>query len=42
MGSPEDACINNEWNRKCRPTSSRIGSMLQSTIGQESKTIQFS
>ena len=42
MGSPVDACVNNEYNRKCKPTSTRIGSLLRSTIGKESATIQFS
>lgn len=27
-GSPIDACLNNDQNRSCKPTNSRIGSLL--------------
>ena len=42
MGGAPDACINNKSNSVCKPNSSRIASTLASSIGKESKLINFS
>ena len=41
-GSPIDACVNNEFNSKCRPDSQRIGDLLNATIGKDKASISFS
>ena len=43
MGSPEDACINNDYNRRCQPSnSSAILAKLKAGNGKASHFVQFS
>ena len=41
-GSPIDACVNNDENSSCKPTNSRIKSLLDQSSGKERYTVNFS
>lgn len=42
MGSPVDACINNDFNRSCKPNTKHFSEMLNKAVGSSSKSIKFS
>lgn len=41
-GSPLDACVNNDQNRSCKPTSDSIKNLLNKSIGKDRYSVQFS
>ena len=40
-GSPPDACITNDHNRSCKPTSARSGEIFKQAIGKKEYMVKF-